>query len=366
MGITKRKDGYYVQFRVIGDGKVLNLAPGNPSAKMKRWKTGTFKKTLAKEQAAKYKTDLMMGKIKCKRTESITFREWGEIYLSLEAVKNLSSYKERVNAVRLQFIPFFKNVRLSDISVQDIEAYRAQRVKRNGQKATMGTINNDHTILKHMLSLAEGRGLIEGNVAKRVPLPNPNNARDRVLTDEEWRQLYDSASLHLQPILLIAYDLGLRLGEILQLSWERVDLQRRFIQLRSQDTKTQEARMVPMTPAVYGCLLNLSKVRSLVTNHVFLYEGKPIKGIKRGFQAALRRAKIEDFRFHDLRHCAATNLRRNGVDTITAMRIVGHKSEHMHKRYNHVSESDLLAAASKINTYVTPAQSSETSITASC
>ena len=59
----------------------------------------------------------------------------------------------------------------------------------------------------------------------------------------------------------------------------------------------------------------------------------------------------------------ATNLRRAGVDTVTAMKIVGHKSEKMHRRYNSVSEADLLQAASEINTYLTPV-SSQKSLTA--
>ena len=78
------------------------------------------------------------------------------------------------------------------------------------------------------------------------------------------------------------------------------------------------------------------------------------------FDTAVRKAAIENFRFHDLRHCTATNLRRAGVDTVTAMRIVGHKSEKMHKRYNSVSEADLEQAARRLdsylsNTVITPA-----------
>jgi integrase len=84
---------------------------------------------------------------------------------------------------------------------------------------------------------------------------------------------------------------------------------------------------------------------------LFQFEGKPIKRVKRAFHTAVRKARIEDLRFHDLRHCAATNLRRAGVDTVTAMKIVGHKSEKMHRRYNSVSESDL-AAAGKLNSYL--------------
>ncbi|MCZ6802168.1 MAG: tyrosine-type recombinase/integrase, partial [Nitrospirae bacterium] len=101
-------------------------------------------------------------------------------------------------------------------------------------------------------------------------------------------------------------------------------------------------------------------VRRLSTNRVFLYERKPVAEIKVGFKAALRRAGIEDFRFHDLRHCAATNLRRAGIDTLTAMKIVGHKSERMHRRYNNINEADLLQAAARINTLITPAVSVST------
>jgi integrase len=82
--------------------------------------------------------------------------------------------------------------------------------------------------------------------------------------------------------------------------------------------------------------------------------------VKRSFHTAVREAGIQNFRFHDLRHCAATNLRRAGIDTVTAMRLVGHKSEKMHKRYNSVSEADLTQAANRLdfylsNTVITPA-----------
>jgi integrase len=72
----------------------------------------------------------------------------------------------------------------------------------------------------------------------------------------------------------------------------------------------------------------------------------------------LKDAGIENLRFHDLRHCAATNLRRAGVDTVTAMKLVGHKSEKMYKRYNNVNDEDLLKASVKLNTLITPAISS--------
>jgi len=268
--------------------------------------------------------------------------------LKLEEVKALRSYKDRVETVQYQLIPFFGNKGLEAITPEDIEVYRAQRKLCNGQQPSLQTINNDHTMLKHMLSVAERKGLVQTNVAKKVRMPDPKNERDRVLTKEEWARFLEAASPHIKPIISIAYYLGLRLGEILNLTWDRVDLDRGFIKLGGRDTKTGESRLVPMTQSTHGMLKDLSKVRSLVTNRVFLYNGKGLGEIKTAVKSAIRRAGIQDFRLHDLRHCAATNLRRAGVDTLTAMKIIGHKSDKMHRRYNNISEADLLQAASKL------------------
>ncbi len=67
---------------------------------------------------------------------------------------------------------------------------------------SLQTINNDHTVLKHCLNVGVRRGLFTVNTASQVPLPDPHNERDRVLSDEEWTRLYEVAKPHLKPILL--------------------------------------------------------------------------------------------------------------------------------------------------------------------
>ena len=354
MGLTKRKDGWYVEFRVVDDDKVLSLSPGGAIGRMKRWKTGTTNKTVAKQWEAKLKTDLLMGKISSSYGKVMSFKEWGEQYLKLEEVRSLRSYQDRVEIVRLQLIPYFGSKALNEIKPEHVETYRQQRKLRNGEVPSLQTINNDHTVLKHVLSVAERRGLIEVNVAKKVRMPDPKNERDRVLSEEEWGNLYVKAGTRLKPILLIAYQLGMRLGEILSLTWEQIDLQRGFITLSERDTKTGQARLVPLTASVRHALADLFKVRSLLTNTVFLYNGRSLGSVKKAFKTTLKDAGIESFRFHDLRHWAATNLRRAGVDTVTAMKIIGHKSERMYKRYNNVNDQDLLQASAKLNTLITP------------
>ena len=363
MGLTRRKDSYYVEFRVLDDGKTLRLATGVAGARLKRWKVGSLNRTTAKQQEAIIKTDLMKGIVQSPQTRVMTFKEWGTAYLALEEVRRLRSYKDREDIVLHQLVPYFGGMLLTEIKASDIEEYRAQRRKRDGSMPSLQTINNDHTVLKHCLNVAVRRGLLTVNPASQVPLPDPHNERDRVLSEEEWIRLYEVAKPHLKPLLLVAYHLGQRLGEITNLTWDRVNLQRGFIALRAVDTKTRKPRQVPMTPAVRETLSDLTKVRSLTTNHVFLYDGKPILRIDRAFRTAKKAAGITNFRFHELRHCASTNLRRAGVDTATAMKIVGHKSEKMWKRYNAIEESDLNQAMLKLNKYhqantlLTPASS---------
>ena len=160
------------------------------------------------------------------------------------------------------------------------------------------------------------------------------------------------AKPHLKPVLLLAYQLGQRTSEIVGLTWDRVDLKRGFIALRAIDTKTKTPRQVPMTPDVKATLQRLWKVRSLATHQVFTYGGKPLRDFRTAFRTAMEEAGVLGFRFHDLRHCAATNLRRAGVDTTTAMQIIGHSSPQMWKRYNHMREADLTQAANKLGKYL--------------
>ena len=256
MGLTKRRDSYYVAFSVIDspDGLSLVLASGVRGARVKRWKVGCLNKTVAKEMEAVIRTNLMLGKVSTEKAKPVLFKDWAKTYLDLESVRALRTYQDRIEIMERQLIPFFGSKIMTEIRPADIEQYRGQRLKRNGMPARLQTINNDHVVLKHCLNVAVRRGLLVGNPASRVPMPNPQNERDRVLSAEEWDSLYGVAKPHLKPVLLLAYQLGQRLSEIVGLTWDRVDLKREFIALRSIDTKTKKPRQVPMTPFVKDTL----------------------------------------------------------------------------------------------------------------
>ena len=352
MGLTRRKDSWYVEFHVVDAGEALRLASG-VGGQLKRWKVGSLNKTVAKQQEGVIKTRLLTGQEPSpskEKTQSVTFRQWAEQYLELEQVKKLKSYRLRKDIVH-KLISFFNNKPLGAITPEDVRRYRQQRVGPKGRPLAVQTINHDHTALVHMLNIARSPqfALIKDNPAAHVPKPNPQNERDRIASGDEWRRLLGAAAPHLQRILIVLYTLGPRRGELLRLEWPDVDMHRREFTLRN--TKNGETRTVPMTAEVYQVFKELWQERRLDSHRVFLYNGRPIRDVKTAFDTACRRAGITNLRLHDLRHTASTNLRRAGVDATTAMKIVGHKSERMHRRYNTLEPEDLHRAVSQLATY---------------
>ena len=110
---------------------------------------------------------------------------------------------------------------------------------------------------------------------------------------------------------------------------------------------------MPLTSELTVLLKDLYKVRYLVEDHVFLVKGQSVNSIQTAFTGACDRAKIDGFRFHDFRHTAVTNMRRAGIDHLTIMKITGHKTMEVFKRYNSFQEGDLREAARQFNTYLT-------------
>lgn len=357
MGLTKRKDSYYVEFRVLDDGKVLSLAAGVPGATLKRWKVGALNKTVAKQQEAILKAKLLAGTMISERAKLniISLGQWTEEYKQIEEVTRLRSYKERCQRIDQVIVPFFGSNRLlGDLTAKDVEAFRQER----GKLRAVATVNVDHNIFKHMLKQAMKRDLLTRNVASLVTAPKPKNARTRVLEPEEWERLYNSAPDWFKPVLLTGYHTGMRLEEILGLTWDRVDLEKARIFLPGSLTKTGQPREVPLTPFLKGTLYQLRELDGVIriSGLVFLKGGKRLNHTYRIVQDLCKKQRIEDFVFHDLRHCAVTNLADAGVDTETIMKIVGHSSVEMFLRYRTIKAEKLDAAMASLNTLITRRQ----------
>jgi integrase len=146
----------------------------------------------------------------------------------------------------------------------------------------------------------------------------------------------------------------MRRGEILGLTWDKVDEKKGFIRLSAEDTKTEEGRIVPLSPELRATFSELRKSRALHVKHVFLREGRSVANFRKAFATACKLAGIVGFYFfHDFRHTAITNMRRAGIDPLTIMQISGHKTMECFTRYNSFREPDLSAAADRLNTHLT-------------
>jgi integrase len=232
-----------------------------------------------------------------------------------------------------------------------VEAFRQERSKGRA----VATVNVDHSYLKHMLRQAMRRDLVTRNVASLVSAPKPKNARSRVLDPEEWSRLYGSAPVWFKPVLLTGYHTGMRLEEILTLTWDRVDVEKGRIFLPGHLTKTGQERLVPLTQPLRQEFQRLRALDGVlrIQGLVFHKNGKKRTHTYRDVQRLCEEQKIEDFVFHDLRHCAVTNLADSGVDIETIMKIVGHSSVEMFLRYRTIKAENLDAAMTCMNTLIT-------------
>jgi len=144
---------------------------------------------------------------------------------------------------------------------------------------------------------------------------------------------------------------GARQGEILSLTWQQVDFSRNAIRL--EDTKNGERRALPLVSHAYNELRNLHEVRRNDTDLVFpRTDGRQPVYIVTDWNKALEQAHVEDFRFHDLRHSAASYLAMNGATLAEIAEILGHKTLQMVKRYTHLSDQHTAKVVERMNSAI--------------
>jgi integrase len=190
---------------------------------------------------------------------------------------------------------------------------------------------------------------------RRVSKPREPRGRVRFLSDEERDRLLAACQANQNPqlhiIVILALSTGGRKGELLGLRWNDVDLQRGQVTFR--DTKNRDTRSVPLTGHALELLRQHAKVRRLDSDFVFpRRDGRRVMEIKKAWGNAIRRAEISDFRFHDLRHSAASYLAMNGASLAEIAEVLGHRSLSMVGRYAHLSEQHTAGVVARMNAQI--------------
>ena len=182
---------------------------------------------------------------------------------------------------------------------------------------------------------------LDKNPCAGIPPRSQNAPRVRFLTDDERGRLLDTArtfhNKQLYPILLLALTTGMRKNEIRSLRWQYLD--RRNSALHLPDTKNGEPRSVPITADVLA-LIDALPGPHQPDQYIFAQKGsrftRPLP-LRSPWDTIRRRAGLRNFRFHDLRHTAASYLAMDGASLATIASILGHKTLEVTKRYSHMT-----------------------------
>ena len=226
--------------------------------------------------------------------------------------------------------------------------------KKNGEPRTPATINRFMTALSHVFSIAINEWeLLEDHPLRKISKLQEPRGRVRFLDDDERNRLLvacqQSRSPHIYLIVIVALSTGARQGEILGLKWKDVDFERRIITLHH--TKNGERRILPISNHVLPLLQAHHKAKH--SDYVFPSprHNRPLN-VRIAWESAIAKAKIEDFRFHDLRHSAASYLAMNGATTSEIAEVLGHKTLSMVKRYSHLSEAHTASVVERMNSKI--------------
>jgi integrase len=224
------------------------------------------------------------------------------------------------------------------LKASDFASYRDKRLT----EVSSASVRSELAIISHLFNVARKEWCIDGisNPLDGIRKPKHSNARSRRLSIEEMRRLLiacgQSSNRLLLPLVELALETAMRLGEMISLTWRQVDIPSRAVML--YDTKNGEDRVVPLSAKSRAVLSDIP--RSKVIIRVF-HAWSCSSSIKKSWHTALRLAEIEDFHFHDLRHEATSRLFELGLNPMEVASITGHKSMQMLKRYTHPRVSDL-------------------------
>lgn len=277
-----------------------------------------------------------------RKAEPMRFVRFADIYLEDYAKANKKSWVCDSYALKAHLVPYFGGLKLEEITPLMIEQYKTARRKSVRESST----NREIALLKVMFNLAMAWGFASENPVLKVKMySEKGNIKERVLTDEEEARLLAAAAPHLRPIILGLLNTGARRNELLTLTWDRVDLERRTVRLVR--LKAGQNPVMPLNERAHEVLTAL-KVKAK-SDCVFTGpKGQRLTTIRHSFENACRRAGLKGLRLHDLRHSFATRLIRRGVDIVTVQSLLGHVSVVMTQRYTHTNEDQRRDAVARL------------------
>lgn len=277
----------------------------------------------------------------------VTVTELLDDLLTYYRTHNPKSYRSTAVPAVAHLRKYWEGWKAAKVTTAAINRYKEQRT---GQEAANGTINRELAMLRRAYKIAfeaTPRKVAEIPQFKALPEADP---RQGFLEPEQYKRLLDALDPDLRPVFIVGYHTGARKGEILQIRKDQVDWPAKKIRLNVGETKNKAGRWLP----IYGdMIVALEPLLSAAGNKLFIRStGEPIVSLRPAWQNACKSAGVPNLLFHDLRRSAVRNMIRAGIPREVAMKISGHKTESMFRRYNVVSEADIEDAGMKMSKFM--------------
>jgi integrase len=258
-------------------------------------------------------------------------------YLELYAKHAKRTYKDTVGKLN-KIKKFFGDPLANELPPSKIEEYRIRRLAEGVSKST---VNRELAVLKHVFNKGIEWGECSENPVRRIKFySEKENARVRYLDQIEKTRLLNACSPAVRRLVFFALNSGMRQGEILNLLWKDIDFRTNIITIRH--SKAGKPRYVPINSELINMLKSIPSVSE------FVFGTKKGKGhwtlYRKPFEKAVRDSGLTNFRFHDLRHCFASDLVMKGIDLKTVSELLGHASTQMTERYSHLTPAHKLVA----------------------
>lgn len=310
--------------------------------------------------------EIGQGRLVGPDAERVTFENLKTLILDDYRV-NARRSLERLGTALKHLGRFFESYKALHITTDRVNAYIRERQEEGAAPAS---IQKELAALKRAFNLAVEAGLLTAR--PHIPSVKVRNIRTGFFEEAEFRALLAELPEHLRPVMEFACLTGWRIpSEVLPLTWRQVDFEAGIVRLEPGTTKNDEGRTFPFDvyPQLEALLrrqregtVALERVRTAIIPWLFHRNGERIRDFRGAWASACKRAatkragdKVMIVRPellnrvpHDLRRTAVRNLERAGVPRSVAMKLTGHKTESVYRRYAIVAESDLREGVAKL------------------
>jgi site-specific recombinase XerD len=315
---------------------------------------------------------------------AITLRDFLRDIYAPWATERRKTGQETVDMISRAFKSLL-DVPLDQITVAKIEQWRTQQKRERAVRAS--SLNRELTALKASLNWAVSMDIVKENLMSKVkPLPERDSRKIvRYLTKDEYsrlmaaldereqemrqgrenhnewlderglekRALHKHFTDHLKPMVLLSLSTGIRRGTLFGLEWRDVNFAERILTFREEIEKSDKTRYMHLNDTALDVLCKWKEQSKNTGPHAFIFpsrNGGQMDNCKRAWEALLKRAEIENFRWHDMRHDFASQLVMKGVDLNTVRDLMGHSDLQMTLRYAHLAPENKLQAVKILDT----------------